>query len=444
MIRTYKFEVGSVSGDWKETRARWQSLSDQCREATNCIWVTWLMEMERNGTREKVRKWLAEFKEWVKTKEGKKPKYEGFAVDSKVQKVIYDRLAKEVPELNTTTRELVRNEICGLIGAKKSAEGNLPGWMSILLYRESLPSTTKGQPIPFNVKNGKLLPPATSADNWQLELRLDRIPREGKSATSTVDTVQLITKKKGIAGHAEMLWKCLRGEAKYKGSSLYYCRKNNKWFALICVEEAIADVVTGDKAAILTPGRQYPWTLWIDGRPIPIGGNGKFIGVQHANIKGQRRSRQNNYRFAAMAAKGHGTGRALQGIADSRLTRAWNDLCRSYNHQVTRAVARICQENGVGKILYLQPAGAKNGSRFLSTVGREQWELDKGMGAWPWFQVGEMLNYKMKEHGIHVEVQKCDADGKRKASPDAPVPVVRKPGPSNPKTFSKRQAKVVR
>lgn len=123
-------------------------------------------------------------------------------------------------------------------------------------------------------------------------------------------------------------------------------------------------------------------------------------------VMAQRASRQNNYRNAGSANKGHGLNRAMEPVF--RLSRRWKDFVKTFNHTSTNKVIQICLEHGIGTVVYRQPESDYGDSLFLATAGKQRWVKDSS--GWDWFQVGSMLKYKGEGHGIGVEVVKDNGE----------------------------------
>jgi transposase len=297
--------------------------------------------------------------------------------------------------------------------------------MAILLCREGRPSTTRPSPIPFDSRCSILRAPVEKNGRFRLLLRTDRYEGRTKSGDSKseshIDEIELLTNRRGIKGHEARLWRVMDGKDKLKGSALYFDKKNRKWFALLAIEQAENETEGNrDGYAILSPGRDVPFVLWAGGRTFNLGNADHVADVRRAVI-GERRSRQSHYRHGQRCSKGHGRKRAIQSW-DHRLMRRWRDFQTTYNHDITKSVLHICADQGIAKLIYLQPSGHKSDTRCLSNLGKWRREPE----GWSWFQIATFLNYKSEGSGIQIEVRKCDASGKRKPA-DSPVPAMQKP-----------------
>lgn len=412
-IKVAKVEVWRIDGDHKATRERWHDLAEQVQQITNCIWETWLCWHVANKSAVEQRRFLDEFAEWKKTKEGDKPKCGITAIPKVLDKLIYDTLAQEFPHVNTTTRELVRNAVTSKLKTKKAANGSLPGWVAIILRNESIPSSTRSQPIPFSKRNAKIILPSKSGDRFAMELRIDRVPVKGKKASGGhVDRIELLTNRRGIRKYEDVFYKIAKGEYDFCGSSLQWNRDLKKWFVLICYRVPDAEAVSIDvnSAATLCPGRNDPWALWQGGSWTWFGGTGRNVTAVRERVLKQRWSRQENYRHAGTSTKGHGTNRALKAV--EQLTQSWKAFTKNSNHQTTTKVVQHCVRNGIGTLIYLQPLGGRK--RFLETTGKVEGRRDST--GWDWFQVGAMLSYKCQQAGIKLDIRKCQRQEKSTVS----------------------------
>lgn len=437
-IRIARFEVYRVNGDYKAARDRWHVAAESVQVVINTIWQTWESIHVHRGTPAVLRRWLAELKAWHdgdKESRGDKPKCPVLAIDSAMQKEIYRRCCDAAPALHARPRVLALNETIGLIKSRKAANGSLPGWMAILLGREGRPSTTHPAPVPFDLQCSTLHAPLDKNARFRLTLRTDRYEARSKSGAaksdSHLDELELLTNRRGIRGHEARLWRVIDGQDKLKGSALYFDRKKSKWFALLAIEQAAVETTDAHREgyAILCPGRDVPFVLWVNGQTINIGRAEHVADVRRAII-GERRSRQNHYRHGQRSSKGHGRRRAIQSW-DNRLMRRWRDFQTTYNHDVTKQALRICAERGVAKLIYLQPAGHKSDTRCLSNLGK----MRSSSEGWAWFQVATLLNYKAEDSGIQVEARKCDASGKKRAN----IALPRLPSSRTGKAVGKRR-----
>lgn len=408
-VKVAKFEVYKILGDHKAVRKKWHGIAEMVQQITNCIWETWLCWHVANHSAAAQRDFLDRHAEWKKEKIGEKPKCEVTAIPKALDKLIYTTLSKEFPGINTTARMLIQYAVCNKIKSRKAAKGSLPGWVAIILRNESVPSSTRSQPIPFSKVNAAIVPPAVDGERYSLKLRVDRYDRPGKkTGAGNEDHIELLTNRRGIKQHEETLRKICAGEYDFCGSTLQWDRKNSKWFALVCYRMPVAEKSNLDKSkvAILHPGRKEPWSLWHASRWDWLGGRGNYVAATRMRLLTSRWSRQENYRHAGSSTKGHGRGRAL--LAVEKLAQGWKNFTKTCNHNITSQAVKRCVENGIGRLIYLQPCGAKSDSRFLGYAGKVPGRRDST--GWEWHQVATMLAYKCKEAGIEFEIRKCGVE----------------------------------
>ena len=403
IVRVAKFEILKMDHG---ARNRWMKHSDEAKQITNCIWQTWLVWHVENNSANKIRTYLDRLAAWrdsPKKSRGKKPKLNLFAIPKECDKKIYDKLAKEFPEIHTTSRELIRNTVSGKIKSRKAANGKLSGWMSILLFNESIPSTVRGNPVPFSSRNAKIEPPENRDGNFKLHINLTRIPIKGKkNCPSVCDSFELMSRGRKASGQISIVKRICTGEYKFCGSSVVF--RDKKWFALVCYQMPGEQKpeLNPSKYAFLRPAENWPWKLRIPGRNRRPGGNGPHVASVRRQVLTQRWSRQANYRVSGSSNKGHGLNRALAPIW--RLSQRWKDFVKTYNHTVTRDVVRQLVNQGVGTLVYFQPDGPVKETRFLTRSGKVEGRHDPS--GWDWFQVRSQLEYKCKDAGIELVVRK--------------------------------------
>jgi hypothetical protein len=407
-VKVAKFEIVAVeNGDYRERTAAWRSLAAECQNIANCFHDEWKAWHRANGSRAKIFEYLAAVKAWRDAEQaGEKPKLDLKCITKEADNAFYRAVTDQCPLVNARTRILLLNILKGKLGSRKASVGTMSGWISILLNRESMPSFNRPIPIPFDKVNAKIIRPKSSDENWQVELRVDRIePAAGKSvASSTPDLCRLMTKGRKVAGQVAILHRIASGEYEFCGSSLQFMQSRNKWFALICyrmpeVKHPEADV---KRMAILRPGYFKPWFLRYDGRSRWRGGPGSLVESVRRQLLTQRWSRQANYRYAGSSNKGHGRKRALLPI--EKLSQRWKDFVKTMNHQVTSAVVQELLQSGIGTLVYIQPDDRMKAHRILAKAGKVPNREDAT--GWDWFQVKSMLEYKCKEHGIHLIAKK--------------------------------------
>lgn len=417
-IRVVRFEVARVlDANTQERFAEWASLSEDVKRLTNLFHAEWFMWHERNGSRGLIRQWKEDRTADAKASGGKKPKCPVECVPKELRSLIRQKSSEVVPGLHSRVLDLVTNKLEQGLSTRKAARGSFSGWQEILLHNEGLPSTTRRLPIPFDVKNTKLpQPDDIDSGSATIGLRVDRIERDGTTATSTLDHVQLRTAGRGCRSQLTILKRIVSREYKFSGSSLLYNEQKRKWFAMICYQRTATPIeLDQDNAAVLRAEKDRPWSLIIGDDTIRIGGDGRDVVRRRRSLLSERWSRNANYRYAGSANKGHGRDRATKHI--TRLSRAWKDFVNTHNHVQTSQVVRICIERNVGKLHYEQPVEGERESLFLFNAGKTPRRHDST--GWDWFQVASFLNYKCQDAGIHFINDKPAKFGKKKLADKA-------------------------
>ncbi len=441
-IRVTRFEVGRIIAPTKQEAdaiwQRWRDLSDTARGVVNCVWQTWLIWHAANGSAAKLKAHFAAHAKWKAAgpeTRGEKPVWPVSAMNKECSKATYDACAAAFPEIEASARELIRNEVVGKIKNLKAANGSLPGWIAILFYHQSAPSTTRGNPIPFSTKNSEIEPPANEGDAFKLHLKIGRLePAAGKrTGTSIHDVCTLVTNARKMESQRANLKKIARGEYKFCGSKLVMDGK--KWYALICYRQPNEPLPDFDESrvAFLFPAKERPFLLTIAGDPIEaasekdwlafaplleaggVGIKGRNRSPGHAGIRvipqqrrvlvARRLSMKHGYRIAAGSTR-KGRGRDTAIMPWHKLTRAWKNVVKNYTHGVTKDVVEQCVANGIGTLVYFQPDASWRDTRFLTTAGKSD-EAPEASG-WDWTQIGTFLKYKCDRSGVRLQIIKCD------------------------------------
>jgi hypothetical protein len=286
--------------------------------------------------------------------------------------------------------------------------------------------TVRSNPIPFDKANSTIEPPDPADENgsWKLRLRVDRIDQPGKkTATSTLDVVNLWSKGRKAAGQVAILKKIAAGEYEFCGSNMIYSESKRKWFAAICYRSPrpTPAKVDTEKVAFLRPVatsaiKPHPWKLRVPKSNRWPGGLGEYIGAVRRKIALERISRQRGYKNAGSANKGHGRNRALQ--PTWHLQQRWKDFVKTCNYQVAKDVVRQCVERSIGTLVYFQPGGKVRDSRFLTNAGKRD-EVRESTG-WDWYQIGKRLELLCEEAGIVFNWRKPN-DEPREVAEKPPV-----------------------
>ena len=411
VMRAARIEVQSFSN--RQSRQRWVDLALQSQEYHNAIWQTWLCWHIKNGTRQKLRSYLDILKAWhaedTKTR-GRKPRSDMQAVPKELAAEIYV-IGNEFPALHIRCRSLIQNQvICG-IKKRKSAKGSLPGWMSILLFRENIPTFRDFQPLFFDRQNSQLMTPEKRDEPYTLRVRMLR----GEDGTSEVDELKLRTVGRRRLGARITCDNITAGDWSAKGSKLYWNAGRKKWFVLLSYEKPKEQPkLKANSILIIRAGRHRPWQFAVyDGESLTktfLRGNYRdrhvdYIARQRGRLLSRRRALQENYKCSSQSGQGHGRYRSIMRWKGP-LEQVWNGFVKNVNERLTADIVRLCVRRGISRVIYLQPTGAFGESRCLQTAGRPQ-GVDLFSG-WQWHQVATRLNDKCVEHGINCEVKKSE------------------------------------
>ncbi len=407
-INVVRFEVVGLDS---ATRERWKALAQSVKRVTNCFWRVWLAGHNQAGNPKRVRQYLADLQTWHKDgAQGEPPVCEVQCLTTEMTSAIRAAVRSEYPELNSRCIELTLQVLGRRLFRMKSSKGAIPRWMRILADDGEFPSSASPMPIPFDKGNSEIIVPTADGEAFQLQVRVDRIERPDRSyASSTKDLCRLRSNNQ-----SPILWQIANGELIFSGSNLVYREAKNKWFAHIYYqarERTESPELNARHTAFLRPAQQQPWWLRIDGFHHFVGGrNGKHVAHTRQQLLTDRWGRQESYKHASSARKGHGRDRAVGRI--DKLQDRWKDFVRTANQQLAQQVVALCVEHKCGKLVYFQPTGAARETRFLHTAGKSPDRPDNS--GWDWGQVGSILQYKCQQAGIKLEIRKV---GETKARP---------------------------
>ena len=402
-VRAARFQVGDVRGDRKEVFARWWHLADQCTEAANVMFQTWLVWHVQHGTADTIREMRAE---WAVFKEKKGPKPEKIdPFPPALSKAMYDAVTHQITGVNSQVlAQLMQSEKQRFM-ARPATKGAWSYWQQVLLCRERLPQFTNRLPIPIKKSAYTLIDPEDSQKEYAIVSRVNREePRNGrKVGTSTEDRVELVTRRKNAWRQRILLDRISSGEYTRCGASFVWDDRKRRWCVIISYRlPKLATIAPSSGTAILRPAEDHPWDLEVPGHVYRIGGDGKHIAAIRQQVMMSRLSRQAGYRYAASSNKGHGRKRALAPIV--ALQRRWRDFVKTANHTTTATVVRILVEKQISQLVYVQPVGARRDEMCLSHAGSGQRECSK----WDWHQVLSQLRYKCETHGITVTQERIE------------------------------------
>lgn len=406
-MKSCKLQIVELDSD---SRRLLYDLTEQMREATNFVWRQWEAWHTERDSQTALKACLERDRQWRETKQGKRPKWDVQPWPKEFANDLYHKCTRRFPGINSRALVLLLNRLRGNITTKQSSAANTKWWIAILLDKDGRGVARHAQPLLFDSANAKVRP---SDEKWRvwLDLRLDRIARQGKRGTSTPIRAALKTGGKRAA-YALPALQMAAGTRKLGGAQIIYDARKRKWFAALAYEPGVKEQpkLSPKKTAVLRPGFLYCWWLRIDGRSWWLGGRGHHVAHKRKSLLLQRLSRQHSYTFAP-PRKGHGKDRALGPVF--KLTLAWRNFTRACNDELTTEVVRRAAEAGCGRIVLV----GGHSERVLSAAGKLP-DHDDATG-WPWHQVEQLLEQKANRLGIQVAKREF-CGGKYKRQPEVP------------------------
>lgn len=384
----------------------YEQISRTIQYAANQIVSRWLAYHDEAGTRRHVAAYVAALAAWHKADtvdRGPKPKYEGAkCITPELQKILYYEITRAYPEIHGRVLSLELQRRVKTLNEMKAAYGNLAGWMAVMLYRQGAPSFEHPLPIPIDKKHSRIERPDEPGKPYKLVVHGDRLEGTGKQCTSTEDVFELVTQTKRASKIMPILTRVIAGEYDYCGSNLYFDDRDGKWYLLLCYRRtklAKQSAGTGG-VAYLYAGTRHCWRFRSHGRTRSIHGwSGRHVEHVRRICLQQRWGRQDGYRYAGSANKGHGRNRAMTPFF--RLSKRWKDFVKTDNHTMTRRVLEACLLDDVHTLVYCQPRDAFADTRLLARAGKVEGRHDST--GWDWHQVLAMLKYKAADYaGVEV------------------------------------------
>ena len=425
-IRVLSVEIKQIDGS-KEAdaaaRTRLKELCEMVQQATNYAWAEWFSWHHLNGSLELIRKFQADWIAYKQAEETKgkseRPKLELKSISSELSIKMYHGVAERWPELHTKVVTLMLNKLSSLMsGGKKSAKGAFPGWHSVILFRESIPSSIHPLPLPFESpkagaksKNGnaKLMLPESNKESHRLILSLAREEVPGKKIKPSVKfDCAIWDLGRNMVSRRVTLSKIASGEYQLKGSQL--CFKRGKLFAQLAYEIPDATKIDLKGTAIVSPGRKHPVLFKLPEKSGShwLCGDGRVVGEVRRRLMNQRLSRKWSYRQNPTSnSKGHGRDRGIEKV--TKLSRRWRDFVSTLNKNIAAALVKQCLRHEVGVVILGRP---KKDSRFLSNVGNDS-RYD--VTSWDWYGLEKRIQDKCNEFGITVIVRPEKTEGGSKA-----------------------------
>lgn len=451
-VRTTRIEIFGFANMSEERKQSWRMLAEACQYMKNRLWKLWISQHVAAGNDLKLRRYFDELQQIVSSNAGKKPvkprrpkkgcsqvawsdyernliKYNEELAAWQVHKdqiklanrkefpcevmpddtsSLYHDLGKNFPQVNKRTISLLVQKWSKTVRTRKSANGSIKGWVSILLEGEQIPSFTKPQPIPFDKDNSKFYVAAKRSEAsgketkaYYCDLRIERLPHSGGSV---VEKCELMLSKRKAWSVKTIVDRCISGEYAFKGSELLF--ENGKWFIMLAYEkpQEIAPDLDPNKIMYVKPGRRFPWLYKVGSEKTMRGvaGNGRNVQMWRRELDRQRKERMSHYHYSSGSnRKGHGRKHATKTF--TKMTEGWKSFCKKFNHNTTAKLVKEAIRYGCGTIVYLQPNDEhKKARRFLSVAGSNSYcRL-----SWDYYQFGSMLSYKCEGKGINCVVQK--------------------------------------
>jgi len=404
-MKTCKLEIVELDAGSRKLLYR---LQEEMRMACNFIARQWESWHDQHGSCERVRVALAADKSWReadKGTRGARPKWSVQPWPNDFAKQLYRRLTRRCPSLHCRVLTLLLQRMRGVLTTKQSSAVAMKWWIAILLDLDSRPGYRHPQPLLFDAANAKVLPADEKGRVW-LEVRLNRIERAGKNASSVPIKMALKTGGKR-AWYARPAVQMASGERKLSGAMVTYHATKKKWFAVLTYSEDAPEAIMldPDRVAILKPGRKNCWLLRLDGRTQKLGGRGHHVRHVRRSLLMQRWGRQHNYTYSPKR-KGRGKQRAL--VPYFKLSNRWLNFTKSCNRQLTADVVERLLEHCAGKLVLV---GGDN-NRLLATAGKIEGREDST--GWPWYQAEHLLQQKCQRHNIQVALRDSFSGVKRR------------------------------
>jgi len=370
--------VGLRDGDWRAKRKELMEAAKAIQAAVNDLRALWLKAHYDAGDHVKVREWLAADRAWARSD----PKSRGPRVPCPVRcwpKGLEESCRKALtllhPFVHSRCLGLALRIEAKMIQSAPAPKSAYPRWMMVLAGCGGISSSVNPMPIPFDRANGGLI---HDGGNWRFWVRVERIPRDGKMATSRQLELKLKTNGKHLHGLRTILERIEACEYEFAGSKL--CERDGKWSIKLCyrMPKPVRVPLDSERIAYLNPAASRPLDLWIDGVPEGLRRRGDDVIHLRRQLKEQRSQRRSAYKDCLSAQRGH--GRRKWEDKHRKFRARWQDFAKTYNGQLARDIARRLIEAGVGQLVFYQPLGVRARRRFLAKAGKtdhdEKWTWD--------------------------------------------------------------------
>lgn len=402
-VRVHSIEIVKTEGDYKAVRQMLRTASEQAVEVVNAGLAAWYLWHVQNGSRAKIVKFLDAYALWKQDKTRKKPVIDVEFATPAVNKLIYRACMDMGPTLHGRVKSLLQNKYITGYKSKPASNGNLAAWMMALLYREGVPAFKNTLPIPFDVANSKLEPPATKDGGYRLSVRFTKMDGDkGKPAKSEPIRFELKSRGRHTHTSVETMRKICSGESKFMGSNLKLDTRTGKMFVELCYRKQCeqAAAVHKDKILVVRAGHNSPWRCRVAQGSFSVVGRGSAIAAVRRRVLTQRWSRQEHYRFAGSSLKGHGQKRAM--LPFDKLALQWRNFVSEYNWSLAKRVTEIARDRGCGTVVMVMP-GVWRDSRYVSVAGKVEGRHDSS--SWDFFQAKSRLSQKCHQNGLAFEAK---------------------------------------
>lgn len=252
----------------------------------------------------------------------------------------------------------------------------------------AIPSYKKGQPIPLNQKNCKIL---YSNGDIIFEASMFSKTYQKEKEYGKVRFKILVCDD----SQNSIITNVLSGEFGIGNSTIVYDNKKKKWFLFLTYKfqkektnedldpDKILGVDLGEKYAVYASIYNEPWfnSLAIDGGEVTA-----FA----SRIEARKKSMQQGAKYCNGGRKGHGTKTRVANVYKTRNRIA--NFRDTKNHIYSRQVVDYAVANHCGTIQMEDLSGIKESTGFPMILAH-----------WTYFDLQTKIEYKAKEHGIQVK-----------------------------------------
>jgi len=411
ITKIIRIELTGSDGDFAADKKCLAGLATQMQQVVNDYTNHWLRLHQQAGNHLTVREWIEKDKEWAKVYKGKKGapprvKCPVDPCDLVMSRQLYKLLTEEHGNLGTKPIGIVTQIAAKTLTKMPSSKSAYKRWMTILSGLGEFPQAQKQAPVPFYTSNANIIVPKTIKEPWKLEVRFEK-----KVGTRTLRPMvfKMRTSGQNLKAIREALWKIAAGEWIFNTSSLVL--RDGRWYAHICykITDAEKYPLDANKMAFVSAGYYGGMMLRIGKRTLMGLLDGKQIERTRQSLTNQRFGKNESYKYASSARKGHGR-KSIQWRDKIRMK--WRDMVKTTNSRWAAEVVKRCIKSKTGHVVVYQPAGNWRDSRYLSKIGKIP-GLRESTG-WDWYQMQLLLQQACKAAGIEVTVKKI-GERKKKA-----------------------------